>query len=58
VLHVLGLVRNLLSVSKLIELGLLVVFSDASVKSVRGTMVIGRGVYKHKNHVQPSRGPL
>ena len=38
-----GLARNLLSVSKLIDAGVHVQFSQAGVKMVRGAMVIARG---------------
>ena len=44
VLHILGLARNfLLSISKLIDRGVNVQFSEVGVKMVRGAMVIERG---------------
>jgi len=43
VLHIKGLVTNFLSVSKLIDVGVHVQFSEVGVKMVRGAMVIARG---------------
>ena len=43
VLHILGLARNFLSVSKLIDAGVHVWFYEAGAKMVRGAMVIARG---------------
>ena len=43
VLHIPGLARNFWSISKLIDVGVHVQFSEASVKMVRGAMVIARG---------------
>lgn len=43
VLHILGLARNMLSISKLIDVGVHVQFSEAGMKMVRGAMVIARG---------------
>ena len=42
-MHIPGLARNLLSISKLIDAGVHVQFSEVGVKMVRGAMVIARG---------------
>lgn len=44
VLHIPGLKWNLLSVSKLIDAGVQVVFSDARCKMIKGSMMIAKGV--------------
>ncbi|KAH9332121.1 hypothetical protein KI387_043702 [Taxus chinensis] len=44
VLHIPGLAKKLLSISKLIYAGVHVQFSEASVKMMRGVMVIARGI--------------
>ncbi|GLJ29753.1 hypothetical protein SUGI_0587340 [Cryptomeria japonica] len=44
VLHIPRLKRNLLSVSKLIDVGVQVVFSEAGCKMITGAMVVARGV--------------
>ena len=44
VLHIPGLARNLLSVSKMSDAGIQVIFNKESYKMVRGTMVLARGV--------------
>lgn len=45
VLHILGLARNLLSVSKMSDVGIQVIFNKESYKMVQGAMVLTRGVY-------------
>jgi len=45
VFHILGLARNLLSISKMSDAGIQVIFNKESYKMVRGEMVLTRGVH-------------
>lgn len=45
VLHILGLAQNLLSISKLNDVGVQVVFSNGGCKMMRGAMVLTKGVW-------------
>ena len=44
VLHIPGLARNLISVSKISDAGIQVIFNKESCKMVRGAMVLARGI--------------